>query len=66
MLDETEWLQLSEVDKYEELQKYLQELVLIDKGEHNLSYTREQGNLSKIKTELQNKIFKIIELENAL
>jgi hypothetical protein len=66
MLDETEWLQLSEVDKYEELQKYLQELVLIDKGKHNLSYTREQGKLSKIKTELQNKIFKIIELENAL
>ena len=66
MLDETEWLQLSEVDKYEELQKYLQELVLIDKGKHNLSYTREQGKLSKIKTALQNKISKIIELENAL
>lgn len=65
MLDETRWLELSEADKHTELQSYLKELVLIEKGKHELSHTKEQGKLTAIKTDLQNKIFKIIELENA-
>jgi hypothetical protein len=65
MLDETRWLELSNATKHIELQEYLKELVLIEKGTHELSHTREQGKLTAIKTDLQNKIFKIIELENA-
>lgn len=65
MLDETRWLELSDALKHAELQEYLKELVLIEKGIHELSHTKEQGKLTTIKTDLQNKIFKIIELENA-
>jgi hypothetical protein len=65
MLDETKWLQLTELEKHDELQKYLRELILIEKGEHSLSHTKQQGKLSTIKADLQNKVFKILELENS-
>ena len=65
MLDENIWMQLSEDDKFTELQSYLDAIIAIDKGRHELSQTREQGKLVAIKKELENKIFKIIELENA-
>lgn len=66
MLDENIWLQLSEEEKFAELQTYLNALVKIDKGQHELSDSHEQGKLSFIKKELHAKIFKIIELENAV
>jgi hypothetical protein len=66
MLDENIWMQLSEEEKFAELQSYLNAVVKIDKGQHELSHTREQGKLASIKKELREKIFKIIELENAV
>jgi hypothetical protein len=65
MLDENIWLKLSEDEKFAELQAYLDAVIQIDKGMHELSNTRSQGKLSTIKKELQENIFKIIELENA-
>jgi hypothetical protein len=65
MLDENIWLQLSEDEKFDELQSYLNAIIDIEKGRHELSNTRAQGRLSSIRKELQEKIFKIIELENA-
>jgi hypothetical protein len=64
MLDENIWLQLSEEEKFAELQAYLDAVIQIDEGRHELSNTAGQGRLSGIKKELQEKIFKIIELEN--
>jgi hypothetical protein len=66
MLDENIWLQLSDDEKFAELEAYLDEVITIDSGKHALSNSREQGKLTAIKKELQEKIFKIIELENAI
>ncbi len=65
MLDENVWMQLGEDEKFAELQTYLDAFIKIEKGLHELSNTREQGRLPAIKKELQQVIFKIIELENA-
>jgi hypothetical protein len=65
MLDENIWLQLSEEEKFTELQSLLDMIITIDEGKHELSHTRQQGKLASIKKELHEKIFKIIELENA-
>ena len=65
MLDENVWMQLSEDEKFAELQKYLDAVIKIEKGLHEFSNTREEGKLPSIKKELQQIIFKIIELENA-
>jgi hypothetical protein len=65
MLDENVWMQLNDFEKIEELQTYLSALVAIEKGAHELSHTKEQGKLAQIKKDLENKIFKIIEIENA-
>jgi hypothetical protein len=64
MLDENIWLQLSEDEKFAELQTYLAALVVIENGMHELSNTSEQGRLPAIRKELEEKIFKVIELEN--
>jgi hypothetical protein len=64
MLEENVWLQLSEEEKFAELQTYLDAVIQIEKGQHELSKTPEQGRLVSIKKELYDKIFKIIELEN--
>lgn len=66
MLDENIWLQLNESEKISELQRYLTELLAIEKGNHELSNTVQQGKLVTIRAELEHKIFKIIELENAI
>ncbi len=58
-------MQLSESDKFSELQSYLNEILSIEHGTHELSHTPEQGRLASIRLDLENKIFKIIELENA-
>ena len=65
MLDENIWLQLSEDEKFDELKTYLNTFIDIEKGRHEFSNTSMQGKLSAIRKELQEKIFKIIELENA-
>lgn len=65
MLDENIWMQLSESDKLAELQSYLNEILSIENGTHELSHTLQQGRLASLRLELENKIFKIIELENA-
>lgn len=65
MLDENIWLQLNENDKFSELEYCLSEILLIEKGKHPLSNTKEKGKLALIKRELSEKVFKIIELENA-
>lgn len=66
MLDENTWLQLTEEEKLEYLQSYLDELLIIENGTHELSHTREQGKLSTVRKNLEENVFKIIELENAL
>jgi hypothetical protein len=65
MLDENIWLQLNEDEKFEELQSCLKQLNNIHNGSHELSKTREQGKLADIRKQLEEKIYKIIELENA-
>jgi len=65
MLEENIWLQLSDDEKFTELETYLNELIEIEKGCHELSNTEGQGKLPNIKKTLNDKIFKIIELENA-
>jgi len=66
MLDENIWLQLSEDEKFDELQTYLNTFIDIEKGRHELSNTSSQGRLPAIRKDLREKIFKIIELENAI
>jgi hypothetical protein len=65
MLDENIWMLLSEPEKFAELQASLDNIIKIEKGQHELSNTKEQGGLPAIKKELRDKIYKIIELENA-
>lgn len=65
MLDEQLWLKLNDVDKIDEIQECLNKLLAIENGEHELCGTRMQGKLVTIKKDLQDKIFKIIEIENA-
>lgn len=65
MLDENIWFKLSEEDKIFELQAYLQALIKIEEGKHELSKTTQQGKLVELKKDLHLKINKIIELENA-
>ena len=65
MLDENVWLELGEEEKFAELQAYLDELLSIEKGTHPLSNTHQQGRLALIGKELQDNVFKIIEIENA-
>lgn len=65
MLDENIWLQLSEDEKFDELQTYLNTFIDIEKGRHEFSNTSSQGRLPSIRKALREKIFKIIELENA-
>ena len=64
MLEENIWLQLSEDEKFAELQAYLDAVIQIEKGTHEWSNTANQGRLAGVKKELCEKIFKIIELEN--
>lgn len=66
MLDENVWMQLSEDEKFLELQNYLNLLLNITNGTHELSNTPEQGRLTIERKDLQEKIFKIIEIENPL
>ena len=65
MLDENIWLLLSEDEKIAELQSYINSIISIDKGQHELSQTSKKGKLAAEKKELEKKIFKILELENA-
>ena len=65
MLDEKIWLSLSDEDKFVEIQQYLNQLLAIEEGRHELSNTSAQGKLPSIRKELEDKIFKIIELDNA-
>lgn len=64
MLEENIWMRLSEHEKFVELQTYLNEIIAIDTGSHELSNLRERGKLVAVKKELHDKIYKIIELEN--
>lgn len=66
MLEENIWVQLSESEKFAELQAYLDAVIAIEEGNHELSHTKEQGKLAAVKKELREKIFKIIELENVI
>jgi hypothetical protein len=66
MLEENIWIQLSDLEKFAELQTYLNAIISIDEGKHELSNTPQQGKLVIIKKDLHEKIFKIIELENVI
>ncbi len=66
MLEENIWMQLSEKEKIAELKKYLDDLITIDKGQHELSKTKEQGKLAAIKKEILTKVNQIIEWENVI
>lgn len=66
MLEENVWMQLSEKEKITELKSYLDILINIDKGNHELYKTKEQGKLVSIKKDILDKINKIIEWENVV
>jgi hypothetical protein len=65
MLDENIWLQLTENEKFAEIQNYLNDYLSIEAGDHELYKQEAQGKLVAIKKELENKIFKILDIENA-
>ena len=65
MLDENIWLQLTETEKFAEIQNYLNDYLSIEAGDHELYKQDTQGKLAAIKKELENKIFKILDIENA-
>lgn len=65
MLDENIWLQLTEDEKFSEIQAYLNSYLAIESGNHELYNTPTQGRLVRIKKELEEKIFKIIDIETA-
>lgn len=65
MLDENIWLQLTEDEKFSEIQAYLNSYLDIEAGNHELYNTSTQGSLVAIKKELEEKIFKILDIENA-
>jgi hypothetical protein len=65
MLDENIWLQLTEDEKFSEIQSYLNSYLEIEAGNHELCNTSSQGRLVTIKKELEDKIFKILDIENA-
>ena len=65
MLDENIWLQLTDDEKFTEIQRYLNEYISIEQGTHELSGKPGQGKLAQVKKELELKIFKILEIENA-
>ena len=65
MLDENIWLQLTDSEKFTEIQRYLNEYISIEQGTNELSGKPEQGKLAQIKKELEAKIFKILDIENA-
>lgn len=65
MLDENIWLQLTENEKFSEIQTYLNSYLAIEAGEHEMYKTSAQGSLVEIKKELEDKIFKILDIENA-
>lgn len=64
MLDENVWLQLTEDEKFLEIEKYLNEYLAIEEGNHQFYKTQNQGKLVEIKKALEAKIFKILEIEN--
>jgi hypothetical protein len=65
MLDENIWLQLKDEEKIAEIKNYLSSYLSIESGEHELYFQSDQGKLPNIKKELESKIFKILEIENA-
>ena len=65
MLDENIWLQLTENEKFLEIQNYLDEYISIETGSHELYKQPTQGKLASIKKDLEGKIFKILDIENA-
>ena len=65
MLDENIWMQLSEDEKFAELQTYLNTIVRIDEGLHELSHTPEQGKLAAMKKELLFDLLKMLALRPA-
>jgi hypothetical protein len=65
MLDENIWLQLNDEEKIAEIQIYLNQYLSIETRNHELSNQPNQGKLVSIKKELETKIFKILEIENA-
>lgn len=64
MLDENVWLRLTEDEKFSEVQKYLNDYLAIEQGNHELYKKQNQGKLVALKKELEAKIFKILEIEN--
>jgi hypothetical protein len=63
MIDEEIWSKLSAEEKLAELEKYLNEFRRLDSGEHELRGTYHEGKIKTLKTELKQKINKIIDLE---
>ena len=52
MLDENIWMLLSEDEKFAEMQSYIDAVIEIDEGRHELSKTVNQGKLAAIKKNL--------------
>lgn len=66
MIDENLWSKLSDDEKLEQLEKYLTDFRSLEKGQSEYYNTPLQGKIKTLKTELKNKVKKIIELEHVL
>jgi len=66
MTDENLWSKLSDDEKLEQLEKYLTDFRSLENGQSEYYATPLQGKIKTLKTELKNKVKKIIELEHVL
>jgi hypothetical protein len=66
MIDETIWEKLTEDEKLNELESYLTSLRELEAGKSEYYNTPLEGKIKTLKTEIKNKIKKIIELEHVL
>jgi hypothetical protein len=66
MIDENIWNHLTEDEKLDELERYLDNLRKLEAGKSEYYNTPLEGKIKTLKTEIKNKIKKIIELEHVL
>lgn len=66
MIDENIWNNLTEDEKLNELETYLNDLRKLEAGNSEYYKTPRQGRIKNLKTEIKNKIKKIIELEHVI
>jgi hypothetical protein len=66
MTDDDVWKKLTESEKLTELEKHLNDFRALENGKSEYYDTYRQGKIKTLKTEIKNKICKIIDLEHVL